>query len=87
MSDQTPLVVSQPVAKMITAWSGVGIAEFLQRLGITSWGDAAAAAACMYTMLLIVEWVYKKISLLRHRPDKTDGPSRPTRKQRGGRDG
>lgn len=87
MSDQTPLDVSQPVAKMITAWSGVGIAEFLQRLGITNWGDAAAAAACMYTMLLIVEWAYKKISLLRHHPDKTDEPPKPMRKQRGGRDG
>ena len=87
MSDQTPLDVSQPVAKMITAWSGVGIAEFLQQLGITSWADAAAAAACMYSMLLIVEWAYKKISLLRHPPDKPDEPPKPMRKQRGGRDG
>ena len=87
MSDQTPLAVSQPVAKMITAWSGVGIAEFLQRLGITSWGDAAAAAACMYTMLLMVEWTYKKISLFRQRTSKPDEPPKPARKQRGGRDG
>ena len=87
MSDQTPLDVSQPVAKMITVWSGVGIAEFLQQLGITSWADAAAAAACMYSMLLIVEWLYKKIPSFRQRTSKPDEPPKPTRKQRGGRDG
>lgn len=60
MSDQSQILVPQPAAKIITAWSGVGIAELLQKFGITTWGDAAAAAACMYSLLLILEWLYKK---------------------------
>lgn len=67
MSDQHSVIVSQPVAKFVTAWSGVGLAEFLKSLGIATWGDAAAAAACMYSLLLILEWAYKKLSPLRQR--------------------
>ena len=49
MNDHT---VSAPGLKIATAWAGVGI---------TSWSDAAAAAATLYTTILIGEWLWKKI--------------------------
>lgn len=58
MSDQTSI----PVAKLVTAWAGAGVANFLHKVGITSWGEAAAAAAAVYSGLLIIEWSCKKIA-------------------------
>lgn len=43
--------VSLPMAKLLTVWAAVGI---------TSWADAAAAAAFFYSLLLITEWFWKK---------------------------
>jgi hypothetical protein len=37
--------------KLLTVWAAVGI---------TSWSDAAAFLASIYSALLIGEWVYKK---------------------------
>ncbi len=50
MSEHTT-TVEAPVAKMLTVWAAVGI---------TSWADAAAAAAFFYSLLLITEWFWKK---------------------------
>lgn len=52
MNDGT---VSAPVAKVISVWGAVWTAT-----GITSWAQAASAAATIYTLLLIAEWVWKK---------------------------
>lgn len=43
--------VSQPGAKIVSVWLA---------FGITSWGEAAAAAATVYSLLLISEWFYKR---------------------------
>lgn len=40
-----------PAAKIGTAWAAVGI---------TSWADAASALAFFYTLLLVLEWLWKK---------------------------
>lgn len=40
-------------AKIGTAWAAVGI---------TSWADAASALAFIYTLLLLVEWVWKRLA-------------------------
>lgn len=45
-----------PVVKAVIAWVGVGLAH----LGINTWSDAAAVAATIYTLLLIVDWIWKK---------------------------
>lgn len=55
--DQT---VAAPGLKIATAW--------LAAIGIASWSDAAAALAALYSLLLIGEWVWKKIS--KHRAKK-----------------
>jgi hypothetical protein len=47
-----PETVSAPLAKVGTAWAAVGI---------TSWSEAAGFLAALYTLILIGEWVYKKI--------------------------
>lgn len=47
-SDDT---VALPAVKLVSVWTLVGI---------TSWADAAAAVATIYTVLLIGEWFYKK---------------------------
>lgn len=39
-------------AKLGTAWAAVGI---------TSWADAASALAFLYTLILISEWLWKKV--------------------------
>jgi hypothetical protein len=44
--------VSHPVLKVITVW--------LAAFGITSWGDFAALMAAIYSVLLILEWCWKK---------------------------
>lgn len=44
--------ITAPGVKIITAWTAVGI---------TSWSDAAAALAALYTLLLILEWMWKKM--------------------------
>lgn len=61
MSDVPTITLSNTVAKATAAWSGVGLAKFLNSVGITTWGDAAAAAAFCYSLVLILEWVYKKV--------------------------
>ena len=43
------------------AWIGVG----LSYLGIEKWSDFAAMLASLYTVILICEWIYKRI---KHRP-------------------
>jgi hypothetical protein len=48
MPDST---VGSPLAKLASAWA---------LFGITSWSDAAAAAAFLYTLMLIGEWCWKK---------------------------
>jgi len=44
--------VAAPVVKVVSVWAAVGI---------TSWSEAAAAIAFFYTLLLIVEWFWKKL--------------------------
>jgi hypothetical protein len=46
--------------KAATAWGGVGVAKCLEVIGVTSWGDAAAMLAALYSAILIGEWFYKK---------------------------
>lgn len=55
------------VAHAGVAWSGVGVAKFLETIGITSWGEAAAMAAFIYSCLLIIDWVWKKWRKRGHR--------------------
>ena len=45
--------VAMPVLKIVTAWAAA--------YGLTSWGDVASFLAACYTMLLIIEWVWKKL--------------------------
>lgn len=49
------------VAKGVTAWAAVGI---------SSWHDVAAVLAAVYTALLIIEWVWKR---LRRQPIDSGG--------------
>jgi hypothetical protein len=44
--------VSQPIIKVATAWAAVGI---------TSWAEFASFLAALYSLLLILEWVWKRI--------------------------
>jgi hypothetical protein len=47
----TPQTVAAPGIKIVTAWGAVAI---------TSWADIAAMLAAVYTLLLILEWLWKK---------------------------
>lgn len=51
--DDSGTTIAMPLLKIATAW--------LAALGLTSWGDVASAMAALYTFLLIVEWVAKKL--------------------------
>ncbi|WP_313080415.1 hypothetical protein [Pulveribacter sp.] len=44
--------INAPLAKLFTLWAAVGI---------SSWQEAAAAAAALYSFLLIFEWTWKKV--------------------------
>lgn len=45
-------------AKAATVWAGA----WLGHLGIGSWGDAAAAAAFVYSLLLIAGWIGRRVT-------------------------
>lgn len=49
---QNDSTVSEPLLKFISVWAAVGI---------TSWADAAAFFATVYSIILIGEWFYKKM--------------------------
>lgn len=44
--------INMPVAKVVSLWA---------LIGVTSWADAAAFAGFAYSMLLIAEWLWKKL--------------------------
>lgn len=44
--------VTAPVVKVISVWAAVGF---------TSWADVAAFLAAIYSLLLIGEWLWKKL--------------------------
>jgi hypothetical protein len=44
--------ISMPVTKVVSLWAVIGV---------TSWTDAAAFAGFAYSMILIGEWLWKKI--------------------------
>lgn len=46
--------ISYPVAKILSAWAF---------LGVTTWQDAAAFAAFLYSVALLGEWVFKRLWL------------------------
>ncbi len=46
--------ISWPLAKVISVWAA---------FGITTWQEAAAFAAFIYSLCLILEWVYKRVWL------------------------
>lgn len=48
--------VSWPGLKIFSAWVAAGFAN----VGINSWGEAAQAAATLYTIMLIVEVIWNK---------------------------
>lgn len=48
-------------AKAGGAWTATGVAWWLEAIGIQSWGDLAAMLAAFYSLLLICEWVWKRI--------------------------
>jgi hypothetical protein len=49
MADES--TVGMPVAKVISVWAAIGI---------TSWTEAAAFVAFLYSCILIAEWFWKK---------------------------
>jgi len=52
--------VHDPRVKLATAWGGVGVSEILGAFGINSWSDFAAMLAAIYSLILIIEWAWKK---------------------------
>lgn len=57
-------------AKIGTAWAAVGI---------TSWADAASALAFFYTLLLVCEWIWKR--LIRPLAERHGWLKRPLRRK------
>ena len=55
MSDDNT-TVAMPILKIISAWA--------MAFGLKSWGDVASFLAALYTLVLIGEWVYKKLKPL-----------------------
>jgi len=55
MEEQT-----NPLVKFLLAWGGVGFSKYLEEIGIHSWADVAAMFAAIYSLFLILDWVWKK---------------------------
>jgi len=56
MNDTTD-PISSPVLKIISAWIAAGFAQ----IGVSSWSDFAAFVAGMYTCMLAIEFLWRKI--------------------------
>jgi|LNFM01.1.fsa_nt_gb hypothetical protein len=50
--DEHAVSVGSPVVKIITAWAAA--------FGVASWADAAAMIAFVYTLCLLLEWIWKR---------------------------
>lgn len=50
------LAIAAPGTKIASAWAGVGASMW-----ITTWADVAAVLASIYTLVLLSEWVWKKL--------------------------
>ncbi len=50
--NSTDSTVAQPILKILSAW--------LAAFGISSWSEAAAVAAFIYTVCLLGEWWWKR---------------------------
>lgn len=44
--------INNPVAKVVSLWA---------LIGVTSWAEAAAFAGFIYSLLLIGEWLWKRV--------------------------
>jgi hypothetical protein len=44
--------IAAPMLKVATVWAAIGI---------TSWSDMAAFLAAVYSLLLLIEWLWKKV--------------------------
>lgn len=53
------------VVKTATAWGGTVASLWLQQLGFNSWADVAAFLAAVYSLFLIIDWVYKRVRRVR----------------------
>ena len=42
------------------AWTGTATAHWLDYIGLRDWGDFAALLACVYSIILIGDWIYKR---------------------------
>lgn len=51
---------SHLTAANIAAWSGVGLAQFLNSIGIHTWGDFAAMCAALLSIVTLADWAWKK---------------------------
>lgn len=47
--------------KAASAWGGAGISYYLEKVGFNDWGDVAAFLAACYSLILIGEWLWKKL--------------------------
>lgn len=52
---------SVSVFKAALIWAATGFSAILTKMGIHSWGDFAAGMAGIYSVLLIIDWVWKKM--------------------------
>lgn len=50
-----------PVTKAVGIWGGVSASKILGSVGINSWGDFAAMCAALYSLALLLDWVWKKM--------------------------
>ena len=48
------------IVKASVAWSGVGLSKYLDAIGVSSWGDFAAMLAAIYSLFLIIDFLWKK---------------------------
>ncbi len=62
MNDNDHTTVAMPAFKIFTAW--------LAALGLQSWGDFASFLAACYTLILILEWIYKKFKRTHPKDDQ-----------------
>ena len=60
-------VVHQPAMKVVSVW-----VAWLASVGVNSWTDVAAMLAALYSVLLIVEWLWKRAKWGKRRDRRAD---------------
>lgn len=59
--------IAAPGSKLALIWGATCVSKWLHAIGVNNWGDVAALTASVVSILIIIDWVQKRIKSHRQR--------------------